>query len=151
MSKAVGRLLARLRTTLRRGLGRGVGGSPHNISLGRRAENEAAQFLKRQGYDILERNYTSRRGEIDLVALLDGVIVFVEVRSRTAPSQIDPVETVTVGKQRRIVHAAHDYLRARLRGRPCAGLRFDVIAVYYGTDDQSQVKLRHIPGAFDAQ
>ncbi|MDR0513573.1 MAG: YraN family protein, partial [Coriobacteriaceae bacterium] len=53
--------------------------SAHNHDLGRRGEEAAVRFLQRKGFDILERNWTCLAGEVDIVALEEGVLVFIEV------------------------------------------------------------------------
>jgi putative endonuclease len=96
-------------------------------TLGREGEDRAAQFLVRKGYKILERNYSTRSGEIDLVALHKGEVVFVEVKTRTSDAYGAPELAVTPQKQRRMVKAALGYIKyKKLHQVPC---RFDVVAI----------------------
>ena len=81
---------------------------------------------------------------MDLIAELGELLIFVEVRTRASAVFGAPEETVSAGKQRRIIAAARDFL-ARWRG-PERGARFDVIAVVDAPDGP---KLTHLPGAFD--
>ncbi len=119
---------------------------------GDRGEKLAEKLLKRQGHRILARNVRFPRGELDLVALdkASGAVVFVEVRARTArpggPAP-DPAGTVTLRKRRRVLRAAQTFLKQRKVGfdRP---LRFDVVAVTFGSEGPPEVK--HIRAAFDA-
>ncbi|MFH0902563.1 MAG: YraN family protein [Pseudomonadota bacterium] len=98
-----------------------------HIQLGSLAESRAALYLERLGYQILDRNYRTKHGEVDLVALHDGVLCFVEVRCRSSRSHGLPEETISRAKRRRIVRAAQHYLVARHQEQ--AECRFDVVAV----------------------
>ena len=80
--------------------------SASTTEKGQRAEQAALQFLKEQGYRILERNYRCRRGEIDLVAEEAGVLCFIEVRSTKSRVFGDPLETISAKKQARVIHTA---------------------------------------------
>jgi putative endonuclease len=95
--------------------------------LGREGEDRAAKFLVKRGYRILERNYRTRSGEIDLIALDQGVVVFVEVKTRTNNAFGAPELAVTPQKQQRMLKAALAYMKyKRLHQVPC---RFDVVAI----------------------
>jgi putative endonuclease len=108
--------------------------------LGAVAEQRAAEYLQRKGYRVVDRNWTCRGGEIDLVCLAsDGTVVFVEVRARASSSHGTPLETVVDLKRRRLVRAAAIYLH--VKKREDAACRFDVIAI--SGDD-----LEHVEDAF---
>ena len=92
--------------------------------LGRIAEDHAGRYLRSKGYRILERNYRTPRGEIDIIAEHRDSLVFVEVKSRTSTEDFDPRDSVTPGKQHHIMLAATAYLRNRDRAT-----RFDVVEV----------------------
>jgi putative endonuclease len=95
---------------------------------GAAGERAAAEFLRGLKYAIVERNYRCRGGEIDLVALHRGAVVFVEVRTRSAGALVAPIESVDDAKRRRIVTAARHYTaRHRLHDHP---MRFDLVAVH---------------------
>lgn len=104
-------------------------------------ESAAAGWLEKNGAVILARNYSSRFGEIDLIARTEESLLFVEVRYRTRTSFGLPEETVTFSKQRKICRTAACYLAAHpgLASLPC---RFDVIAL------SGEGQLRHYPDAF---
>ena len=104
------------------------------------AEDRAARFLESKGLRILARNYHTRQGEIDLVASDGPVLVFVEVRLRSGNRHGGALESITLGKQRRIVAAAQHYLMRLGREPVC---RFDVVAM----DGENAQWLR---SAFDA-
>ena len=74
--------------------------------LGAWGEEQAARWLRRKGYTILERNYACRFGEIDLIARKREVIAFVEVKLRKNADFAEAREFVTYGKQRRILKSA---------------------------------------------
>lgn len=95
--------------------------------LGQRYESTAERLLRDLGYEILERNFTCRGGEIDLVCREGEVLVFVEVRGRSDTRFGLPEETVDGRKQRRLRRAAWVYLMRRSLGEPVC--RFDVIGI----------------------
>ncbi len=96
-------------------------------TLGREGEDHAAKFLARRGYKILERNYRTASGEIDLIALHRGVVVFVEVKTRTSDAYGAPELAVNPQKQLRMVKAALGYIKnKKLHQVQC---RFDVVAI----------------------
>lgn len=129
------------------GLGRDAdAGLSARARAGRRGENAAAAHLKRHGYRVLERNFTTRRGEVDIVAFRDGVLAFVEVRSQSEPALIDPLATVTRRKQLRVIKAAQGYCTARGLPREDVALRFDVITVLFSDGREPEVK--HVENAF---
>ncbi|MCI0439435.1 MAG: YraN family protein [Chloroflexi bacterium] len=95
--------------------------------LGKRGEQLARRHIEASGYLVLEANYRTRHGEIDLVAEKDGVLAFVEVRTRRGGSFGTPEESVTPEKQAHLVAAAQEYLQARqLEDREW---RIDLVAV----------------------
>ena len=95
---------------------------------GRAAESAAAHFLEESGMEILRRNYRSRMGEIDLIALDGKTYVFVEVKYRKSARGTSPLEAVGPEKQGRIIRSALCFLQEmRLPlDTPC---RFDVIGI----------------------
>jgi putative endonuclease len=114
-------------------------------ALGREAEALAAAWLEERGYRILDRNHALRCGEVDLVCEADGVLCFVEVRSRTGEAQGGPEETVDRRKARRVVLAATDW--ASRNGGAERDIRFDVVAVTFG---DGPPRIAHFAAAFDA-
>ena len=111
--------------------------------LGKAGEDRAARFLAKQGYRILERNYNARYGEIDLIALDRGELVFVEVKTRTSDAYGAPELAVTPQKQQRMVKAALGYIKYKnLHQVPC---RFDIVAI--STASENEVEL--IRNAFE--
>src|SRR3989441_6406438 len=87
--------------------------------LGEEGERAAARFLEARGYRILERNYRTRRGEIDLIAEDGRMLVFVEVKVRLDDRFGGPAAAITRAKQARIARLAQQYLVWRRGcGRP---------------------------------
>ena len=91
---------------------------------GRQAEALAAAFLEARGLRVIARNWRCRLGEIDLIARERGTLVFVEVRSRASRSHGGAAESITAQKRRRLLAAAHLYLRESGLDTPC---RFDAL------------------------
>ncbi|MCR5295493.1 MAG: YraN family protein [Lachnospiraceae bacterium] len=94
-------------------------------------EDLAADYLMKQGYTILERNFTVKSGEIDIIAREAGCLSFVEVKYRRRKGQGSPLSAVTYAKQRKISRTAALWmLRNRIpEDTPC---RFDVIGIEPG-------------------
>ena len=95
------------------------------------AEKEAfvCEWLERNGYQIVERNFRCRSGEIDIVAREGGYLVFLEVKYRSSQAQGLPEESVNLRKQRIISRVALYYLRRYGYGE-ATPVRFDVVAVF---------------------
>jgi putative endonuclease len=105
--------------------------------LGKEGEDRAAKFLTRQGYKILERNYRTASGEIDLIALHQGEVVFVEVKTRMSDAYGAPELAVNPQKQRRMIKAALGYIKyKKLHQVPC---RFDVVAISSSSEKEIDV------------
>ena len=127
-------------------------GPPSKLRRGRRlkdkspgawGEDLALRYLIQHGYTLLERNYRTRRGEIDLIVRKDDILVFVEVKLRRQTAFGDPLEAVTYRKQNTIRSVAEHYLYTR--NQPFDTLRFDVIGILV---DRPEVRLHHIEDAF---
>jgi putative endonuclease len=90
------------------------------------AEDRAARFLAAQGLRIVQRNYRTRQGEIDLIAQEGATLVFVEVRLRTSERFGGALGSIDARKRSRIEAAARHYLMRLRREPPC---RFDVVTL----------------------
>jgi putative endonuclease len=119
------------------------GGTLTNQSSGAWGEDVALRYLTRRGYRLVERNYRTRRGEIDLIVRHEDTLVFVEVKLRRTTGFGDPLEAVTPHKQRTIRSLAVQYLADRKP--PFDTLRFDVIGILAGRDG---LRISHIEDAF---
>lgn len=82
-------------------------------NVGDIGEAFAAELLTNAGYRIIARNYMTKSGEIDIIAVRSGVIHFIEVKTRTGDQYGYPSESVTRTKQQRIRRAAEHYLQSR--------------------------------------
>lgn len=110
---------------------------------GKLSETAAAVYLFLNGYKILDRNFHSRFGEIDIVAKKKNTLVFVEVKARGENSLAQPSYAVDVRKQRKIIKTAQYYICNR---NPIeADIRFDVVEIF---KKSGTVKLNHIINAF---
>jgi putative endonuclease len=120
---------------------------------GQLGEKMAAEHLIEAGYEILERNFRTRRGELDLVAADDGAIVFCEVKTRVCGGRSGPalaLDAVGPAKQRRLRRLARAWLHERRAagGAPSrARLRFDAIGVTISPAGRL-LALEHVRDAF---
>lgn len=122
---------------------------------GERGEDLALRYLEKKGYVLVERNYQTRHGEIDLImhdtgtGAAEGILVFVEVKLRRGMGFGDPLEAVTPKKQARVRLTAEQYLAEK--GENFAvdfdEMRFDVVGILLlpGT---RRPKVRHVEDAF---
>ncbi|MBI1422741.1 MAG: YraN family protein [Gammaproteobacteria bacterium] len=115
--------------------------------IGKHAEDLAYQYLHKQGLRLLERNFNTRFGEIDLVMRDNDTTVFVEVRYRHQPEIVDPLSSIDSRKQLKLIRTARYYLQQH-RNHAFAPARFDVIAI---TDQGEQPQIQWIKNAFEAQ
>lgn len=95
--------------------------------LGRRGEKLAADHLVATGYEIVDRNWRCKQGEIDIVAFKDGEIIFVEVKTRSSLAFGHPLEAITVAKLARLRRLAVAWCDAHPDRR--APVRIDAIAI----------------------
>lgn len=102
------------------------------ITRGKLAEEEACRFLLQQGLQLIEANYRCYHGEIDLIMRDKKSIIFVEVRSRSDARHGHALETVTTGKQQRIIKASQHFLQ-RKKWLNKVYCRFDVVAIQVDT------------------
>ena len=109
-------------------------------TIGSNYEKLAGEYLEKQGYKIVEYNFYSRYGEIDIIAKHQGYLVFVEVKYRENDKSGHPLEAVSVSKQRTISKCAFYYLQKKKLHD--VSVRFDVVAIL---GEQIQV----VQNAFD--
>lgn len=115
--------------------------------LGKSGEDLAVETLERAGYEIIDRRYRSRHGEIDIIARDGEVLVFVEVRRRMVADCGSAAESVTPAKQRKVIRMAVDYLARAGLWETCP-VRFDVVAIDDGMGRPPRITLYR--AAFDA-
>lgn len=99
----------------------------HKQHFGQRGEDLAVRHLKKKGYKIIERNYRTRNGEVDIIARHKGRLVFIEVKTRQSRRYGHPKFAVTADKQRKISMVALEYLKKNHSLQTSA--RFDVVTV----------------------
>ena len=116
----------------------------HN-ELGKEAENLAAEYLLKNEYKILVRNFRFKKNEVDIIAEKDNLIVVVEVKARSTDFFILPQEAVTKGKIKSIVLAANHFMEEFNKNQE---VRFDIISVL--PDQKGNLVIEHIPDAFQA-
>jgi putative endonuclease len=116
---------------------------PKNLRRGNLGEMEARKCLQKQGMKFLTANFSTDRGEIDLIFREDDCLVFVEVKTRSG-GWSRPAAAVNAGKRLRLTRCAFDYLR--LLKNPPIKIRFDVVEVLL--EDEQVVEVRHLPNTF---
>ncbi len=104
----------------------------------------ASRLLRDKGYEIVAANYYCRFGELDLVAIKDGIICFVEVKTRNQNTGIRPMEAVDEGKQDRIKKTAKHFINF---SKFSLAARFDVCEVYLDDNDRL-VCINYMKNAF---
>lgn len=111
---------------------------------GRKGEDLAADYLRKQGYKVIERNFRCKAGEIDLIGVKERTISFVEVKARTRTDYGMPREAVNRKKQRRLLMAAQLYLKIH-PGFAAYNCSMDIIEILYTNDG---AYIRHNVNAF---
>ena len=118
--------------------------------VGAAAEAQALKYLKKKGLTYVEKNFRIKQGELDLIMMDSGTLVFVEVRYRKSTKYGTPEETVNNRKQQKLLIAANTYLQAKgIADRyPC---RFDVVAITQQDDPKDRtLKVNWHKDAFSA-
>lgn len=116
-------------------------------NLGREGELAVKALLEQKGYCILETNFRTRTGEIDIIAAQGSTLVFLEVKTRSSMNCGIPEEAITFRKQQRIRRLALEYMSTMGPGQRYQDIRFDVaaVAVVYG---EEIAEIRLYEGAF---
>ena len=110
-----------------------------NKVLGAFGESLATEYLTEYGYRVLERNFSCRTGEIDIIAMQEDAVVFIEVKTRSSEKYGLPSEAVSITKQGRMVKTALYYLQKnRLLDYMC---RFDVIEIIVDEENNNHINL----------
>ena len=106
-------------------------------------EQMAARYLEDQGYVILDRNYRKGHKEVDIIALDQGELVVVEVKTRANEDYFTAEQAVDHRKRQNLIRVANDYVRSHRRTEP---LRFDIIAI---VGSGANAEIRHTKNAFN--
>ena len=114
----------------------------NNREVGTKFEQKAAQYLEKNGYHVLHKNFRCKIGEIDLIAKSEGYLCFIEVKYRSGTTKGYPAEAITPYKIRRITRTAEFYMLLHKipQDTPC---RFDAVVIL--EDEMSLIK-----NAFDS-
>ena len=111
-------------------------------------EQLASEHLERRGFAILERNYRTRWGELDIVAFDGRVMAFVEVKTRRGGGGVSPFEAIRPHKRAQVRRMASSWLVDRRGQRPFAQtMRFDAIGVSFDPSGRL-LAIEHLEGAF---
>ncbi len=119
----------------------------YNKIVGNIGEDIATDYLKKNKYKILERNYVAGKGEIDIVAKIKKTTVFVEVKTRQNNDFGTPAEAVDYKKKSKLIETAKRYIYEK---NPDTDFRFDIVEVYgcFSGDCFELEKIEHIEDAF---
>ncbi len=115
----------------------------HNL-LGQLGEEAAARYLVLHGYNIRERDWRLGHRDIDIIAEKQGILVMVEVKTRSSEDYGNPEESVDDDKTRNLIEAANVYVR---QNKIDMAIRFDIVAV---VKEGTSYRIRHYLNAFDA-
>jgi putative endonuclease len=115
--------------------------------MGARGEAAAVAYLERAGMQVVDRNWRSGRGELDIVLLDGDDLVICEVKTRGGESAGTPEEAVSPSKRKRLSRLAQAYVAAAGLGE--CNIRFDVVSIRVLDDDHAL--LRHHRAAFGAE
>ncbi len=113
----------------------------HN-ELGKEGENQAAAYLIKEGYKILETNWTWQKAEVDIIAMKKNTLVVVEVKTRSSLEHGLPQEFVKPRQIQRLVKAINEYI---IRHNLDITVRFDIIAIH---KKDSEANVTHLIDAF---
>lgn len=111
-------------------------------TIGREGENLAAEYLEKKGYQVLEKNYRFKKSEVDLICQKDGLLIFVEVKTRSSRIFGQPESFVSDTQKIAIIRAAEQYM---LDADWSNDLRFDIVAII---SNQSEEEILHLKDAF---
>ncbi|MFQ6031818.1 MAG: YraN family protein [Candidatus Zixiibacteriota bacterium] len=117
--------------------------------LGKSGEDLAVSFLKKERFEILERNYRFGHKEIDIIGKDKNTIVFIEVKAGRSKNFGSPEERVNLKKQKSMIEVAQDYIQKKNLSE--FDFRFDVVAINFERATRSQdafAKIEHIKNAF---
>ncbi|HLO59624.1 MAG TPA: YraN family protein [Bacteroidales bacterium] len=115
-----------------------------NIAFGKKGEDLAVDFLKEEGYEILERNWHFNHTEIDIIARFHEFLVIAEVKTRKGNSWGEPYTAVDYRKQRSLIFAAERYIYSH---HIDLEVRFDIVSIII---DNDRTAIEHVKDAFRA-
>jgi len=116
----------------------------YNNDFGKKAEDFAVDFLTRNNFQILERNWRYRKAEIDIIAKKEKKIYIIEVKARTYDKIVPPEEAVNIKKIRLLMYAADAYMCVLDED---LDIQFDIISIIH---KNSEFHLKYIEDAFNS-
>jgi putative endonuclease len=116
----------------------------HNIDIGQKGERIASTYLRSRGYNIIERNFTTPFGEIDIIAVKNKLLTFFEVKTRTSEKYGTPLSSITRDKKKHILKNCEYYLLVKNKFENMCSI--DLIAIKLDTYGDMQM-LTHIKNA----
>ena len=119
----------------------------YNKQFGELGENTAVKYLENKGYTIIETNYSTRYGELDIICKKDGILIIAEVKTRSQARFGAAAEAVTKSKINKIKRTTEEYI---IQNNIDCPIRFDVIEVYARkyNDEILIEEINHIEDAF---
>lgn len=114
----------------------------NNIDKGKTGEKIAKNYLINKGYTIIEINYKNKIGEIDIIAMHNDILVFIEVKTRTSYKYGYAFEAVDIRKQRKIINTSLAYIK--YKNHHNIQFRYDIMEIYL----TNNLKINHIENAF---
>lgn len=115
----------------------------HNQEIGKLGEKIAENYLTNNKYKIIDKNYRSIYGEIDLIAIYNNILIFIEVKTRTNIKYGRGIEAVNYKKRNHIIRAAKKYIL--INKYENKNIRFDIIEIYLY---KNRYKINHFKNAF---
>jgi len=110
-----------------------------SYQIGKKGEEIAEKYLIQCGYEILEKNFHSQQGEIDIVAREGDFLVFIEIKNYSFRSFGSPLGAIRKSKRENLIHAARTYIHKKnIKGINC---RFDVVTIYRRPDGSRAIEL----------
>lgn len=114
----------------------------NNLEKGIKGELIAKFYLQSKGYEIIATNYRNQQGEIDIIGLKDGILVFIEVKTRTSINFGYPFEAVNRKKREKIIKSSYIFLKENNYSN--YQVRYDIMEIYL----TEKIKVNHIENAF---
>ncbi len=114
----------------------------HHNQLGKKGEQLAVDFLLKNGYDIVERNYRFDKAEVDIIAQKSDILAIIEVKTRSTTDFGNPQDFVKPKQIQRLVKAVDEYI---ITNRLDVEVRFDIIAI---VKEDKSFKIEHLEDAF---
>lgn len=111
-------------------------------NIGKSGEQIAIEYLKSRGYEILASNWQLFHRELDIIAKWNNTLIFIEVKTRKKSSLVNPLNTVTLKKQRNIIEAANLFMNQKKIDMES---RFDIITIVYS---EISIEIEHLENAF---